>query len=68
MGFLLNSNKPIKSLQLEKLANQSIFIYDRNDSWEIYCKNIWPNVFETEFFVRVVRNQNQGYVSRKCIT
>ena len=25
MGFLLNSNKPIKSLQLEKLANQSIF-------------------------------------------
>ena len=23
--------------------------------------------FETDFFVRVVRNQNQGYVSRKCI-
>ena len=25
MGFLLNSNKPMKSLYLEKLANQSIF-------------------------------------------
>ena len=23
--------------------------------------------FETEFFVRVVRNQDQGYFSRKCI-
>ena len=23
--------------------------------------------FETDFFVRVVRNQNHGYVSRKCI-
>ena len=23
--------------------------------------------FETKFFVRVVRNQNQRYVSRKCI-
>ena len=23
--------------------------------------------FETEFFVRVVKKQNQGYVSRKCI-
>ena len=31
MGFLLNSNKPIKSLQLEKLANQSIF----NDAFMI---------------------------------
>ena len=31
MGFLLNSNKPIKSLQLEKLANQSIF----NDAFTI---------------------------------
>ena len=25
MNFLLNSNKPVKTLQLEKLANQSIF-------------------------------------------
>ena len=31
MGFLLNSNKPIKSLQLEKLANQPIF----NDAFMI---------------------------------
>ena len=36
MGFLLNSNKPIKSLQLEKLANQSIF----NDAFMIEMINI----------------------------
>ena len=24
--------------------------------------------FETDFFVRVVRNQNQGYFSSKCIS
>ena len=36
MGFLLNSNKPIKSLQLEKLANQSIF----NDAFTIEMINI----------------------------
>ena len=39
-----------------------------------YCKNIWFKeafsklmYFETEFFVRVVRSQDQGYVSRKSI-
>ena len=38
--------------------------------WEIYCKNVQSKdvygklmYFETEFFVRVVRNQNQGYIS-----
>ena len=36
MGFLLNSNKPIKSLQLEKLANQSIF----NDAFMMEMINI----------------------------
>ena len=42
--------------------------------WKIYCKNVQSKevfgkliYFETEFFVRVVRNENQGYVSRKCI-
>ena len=35
-GFLLNSNKPIKSLQLEKLANQSMF----NDVFTIEMINI----------------------------
>ena len=43
--------------------------------WEIYCKNFQSKevfgkliYFETEVFVRVVKNQNQGYVSRKkCI-
>ena len=34
--FLLSSNKPIKSLQLEKLANQSIF----NDAFMIEMINI----------------------------
>ena len=34
--FLLSSNKPIKSLQLEKLANQSIF----NDAFTIEMINI----------------------------
>ena len=42
--------------------------------WEIYCKNVQSKeafgklmYFETEFFLRVARNQNQGYVLRKCI-
>ena len=42
--------------------------------WEIYWKNVQSKevfgklmYFETEFFVRVVRSQNQGYVSRKSI-
>ena len=42
--------------------------------WEKYCKNVYSKevfgkliYFETEFFVRVVRNQDQGYFSRKCI-
>ena len=35
MGFLLNSKKPIKSLQLEKIANQSIF----NDAFTIEMNN-----------------------------
>ena len=107
--FCLNSKKPIKSLQHEKLANQSIFngafmiemininsfhesknnfrlikrkssnrksMDGENDEfqWEIYCKNVQSKevfgklmYFETKFFVRVVRNQNQRYVSRKCI-
>ena len=34
--FLLSSNKPIKSLQLEKLANQSIF----NDAFYIEMINV----------------------------
>ena len=42
--------------------------------WEIYCKNVQSIevfgkliYFETEFFVRVVSNENQGQVSGKCI-
>ena len=42
--------------------------------WEIYCRNVQSKeafgklmYFETEFFVRVVRSQNQGYILRKCI-
>ena len=109
MGFVSNSNKPIKCLKLEKLANQSTFngafmiemininsfhksknqsclikrkssnrknMYGENDEfqWEIYCKSVQSEevfgklmYFETEFFVRVVRNRNQRYVSRKHI-
>ena len=98
-----------KFIQLEKLANQSMFndaftieminisffhksknnfrlikrkscnrknMDGENDEvqWEIYCKNVQSKVvfgklmyFETEFFVRVVRSQNQGYVPGKSI-
>ena len=42
--------------------------------WEIYWKNVQSKeafgelmYLETEIFVRVVKSQNQGYVSRKSI-
>ena len=42
--------------------------------WEIYCKNVQSKeafgelmYLETEIFVRVVKSQNQEYVSRKSI-
>ena len=53
MGFLLNSNKPIKSLQLEKLANQSIF----NDAFMIGMISINSFHKSKNNFRRISSNQ-----------
>ena len=58
-----------------KSSNRKTMDGENDDfQWEIYCTNDQSKevldylmYFETDFFVRVVRNQNQGYVTRKCI-
>ena len=76
---MININSFQKSknnFRLLKRSSDRKNVDGENDEfqWEIYCKNVKSKevfgkltYFETKFFVRVVRNQNQEYVSYWCI-
>ena len=62
MSFLLNANKPIKSLQFEKLVNQSIL----NDAFIIEMINI-NSFHKTKNNVRMIKRKssNRKYMDGK---
>ena len=60
------SKNNFPSIKRKSSNQKNMFVVNDEFQWEIYCKNVQSKkvfgnlmYFETEFFVRVVRDENQ---------